>query len=353
MDAVSFSDKKHVESAGNLTEIAKERYNEVVKMLLDTFQPTQISVILEPFTRMGLFDDYMDLDEMRDLCRQLHTFWMLKVWDVETSEAFQILIMTRPELEGVKIVFGAHPAFSQLLDSSNENRSIAIRRRVSEVETILNDNNDSYWSSNDKGKEEDSPRDWNTYTDEVTARDKMYVNGISDEELVIIPRKRYNVMTEKLKYQVYETEVTDREEIDFDPIKHGRLGILYVLQVECLGMNTVRVGSSFDLIRSVYCEDPCIMRITAVSRNDDTDPGWVKELYVQARTWTNVCEKLLPCDNLLFSVAITIVGLDQDDVIETFKIKGVYLTPAERIKNAKFIISDAFQPYEYGFVQKF
>jgi hypothetical protein len=298
-------------------ETIEEKYDFFFMRLQASFKDEQIHIMIDDLKYMGLFDAGLSMSEINDLSEELCNFWDAKVWNEHVSFAFQTLLITRPELEGVKTVFREHPAFSDLLDLSDGKKYIPFSFSVG------------------KEKEDESPRNNDI---------QVVINGTSDDELIITPKRpsldvAFNA---KREYQIYPHIATDREEIDFTPIKRSHVGILYVLQLDNSG-EPIKTGCAFDLIRAVQTEEACIVRIFSQK--------WTKEIYVPPRVWINVSEKMLPTEALLFPISISIFPMSPACGIESIKIKGVYLTSDERRKNAMYIASGLFQPYDYGFSQ--
>ena len=345
MEAVRDSETPNVGNSTQLDGLAKDRYNCMVEMLKVYFQPIQIAVILQPFIEMGLLSDYMDISEFANLTSELGKFWTYKSWSPEMSESFQIMIMTRPELEGVKIVFGAHPSFSKLLDNSEVGSYNASGTNVRTSNPNMNDNNAVPSIYN-------LPSNYSYRKDKEELND-FYHNGDSDDELIVVPKSRDAMeIGTKTKYQIHSEVLVDRDEIHFVPIERRHTGVLYVLQLNCIPAIPVCIGPAFDLIRSVYCDDACILRLFARPVRDHSE-HWIKEIYVQAHTWTNVSEKMLPCENFAFPISFIVLGVGQDEEIDSIKIKGVYLNQFSRRDMEVYIASDDFQPYDYGFCQNF
>ena len=349
MEAVYMNhEEPSVSCSIDLQGLPKERYNECYKLLKPAFQAVQIAVILEPFAQQGLFDDEYAMSGMTELCGQLCSFWNAKMWDEDMSAEFQTLILTRPELEGAKIVFMAHPAFSQLMGISDQREAreahsskmrfeeVTMRRGGLTLKPFDSPNN-----NNEKGKEE------------VSDSENM---ALSDEELIIIPRAKVTRIVpcelNKRKFKIYTNEVVDREEIEFISTEEHE-GIMYVLVLEPNEYGTARVGLAFDLIHSVYSDDSCIVRVMSSVSGQYESEGWVKEIVVQAHVWTNVCEKLLPCNVNLFPIVFSIINLEPEGETPTIKVKGVRLSDHEKNRNIEYLRSDNFQPYDYGFCQNF
>jgi hypothetical protein len=349
---VVYSDKgpPSIACSIDLQGLPLERYKVFHSLLKPAFQDMQIAVILEPYAQAGLFGDEAAMSEVAEISAQLCNFWNQKVWDIDTSDAFQTLILTRPELEGAKIVFMAHPAFSQLMNMTETSQS-SLQIRSGDGMTLRrgglvlkpfepNDNNTpaSRFSS-DKGKEDEDD----------------YLEAKSDEELIVIPRPSTRVVRcepKKRKFKIYTSEVLDREEIEFVSTEDFE-GILYVLCLEANQFSIARIGLAFDLIHSVYSDESCIVRVLSSLSGNYESEGWVKEIVVQAHVWTNVCEKLLPCNPNLFPIVFSIISLEPDSETPSIKVKGVRLSPHEKNRNIDYIRSDDFQPYNYGFCQNF
>lgn len=329
MESVGDSSWDGVVSSSKLRGVSKQRYDEVTKMLLSSFEPMQIAVMLETFIQLDMFGEFTDMSEMHDLCQKLRTFWIKKAWNEFESDEFQTLILTRPELEGVKIVFSAHPAFSDILNLSDSN-NVTINAPPRKSFSIANNNNA-------KGKEEDS-----------------------GDELVILPRRVYPSfkirppVLQKRMYRPYKTEIIDKEEIEFVVCDDEKMdGVIYVLNLEANEFGVMKITTAFDLIHSLYSDESVIVRILSSTSGQYENDGWVKEIYVRAHTWTNVSEKMLPCHPELFPIVFSVVSCDQEIECTTLKVKGVYLNVGEKMNNRDYITSDEFQPYDYGFCQNF
>jgi hypothetical protein len=249
------------------------------------------------------------------LCR----YYTRKQWTQEEMEEFQIIMLSKPGMDGIAVAFEHHPMFKRLIEADTSGGNIY--------------RNDLYEEENDN----------NSLSSLVVLRNKGSISfGDSDDEEV-----QESKTVKREGYRVHEPIMTDDGAIKnlYIPVKCK--GVVCTFQGTISDDKSHPISSNFDLLRAVVFPKNHIIIITCITPNNKTSPIWRKEIAAHAGVRYNFAENLVPQEEATCRFLLKIVNHGKSE--EEYTIIGIHLNKEERTKQRVNLIRNEFDPFQYGF----